>query len=289
MAGLAHRLKQIRPVRRVMDHCAERLGYVRTSNANNLRLTDMSREFLELYDECKEFTGTSVERMFALYEATRYIAANRIAGDFVECGVYRGGSVMMMARSLLSLGITDRTLWLFDTFEGMTEPGSRDVSAEGADGHAQWSALQRDGYNAWVYSPLGDVQRNMLSTGYPAERVRFIKGKVEETLPAEAPAQIALLRLDTDWFESTYHELTHLYPRLVEHGILVVDDYGHWRGAREAVDGYFAQSGYQPLLARIDYTGRIVVKALMDHSLARVSSGVNGVKLVGETRQSVPR
>ena len=220
----------------------------------------MSREFLDLYDDCKEFTATSIERMFALYEATRYVVDNDVPGDFVECGVYRGGSVMMMARTLRSLGATDRTLWLYDTFAGMTEPDARDVTAEGVDGHAEWSTLQRDGYNAWVYSPLGEVQRNLRSTGYPEQRLRFVQGKVEETLPAQAPTQIALLRLDTDWFASTYHELVHLYPRLVDHGVLIVDDYGQWLGSREAVDTYFAEAGHRPLLTRVDFSCRMLVK-----------------------------
>jgi hypothetical protein len=88
----------------------------------------------------------------------------------------------------------------------------------------------------------------------------FIKGKVEETIPEQAPAQIALLRLDTDWYESTYHELVHLYPRLSPGGILIIDDYGHWAGARKAVDEYFAEHRLNLFLHRIDYTGRICIK-----------------------------
>ena len=74
------------------------------------------------------------------------------------------------------------------------------------------------------------------------------------------PKQIALLRLNTDWFESTYHELVHLYPLLSKGGVLIIDDYGHWQGARKAVDTYFKEQGIYPLLHRIDYTGRIMQK-----------------------------
>ena len=103
-------------------------------------------------------------------------------------------------------------------------------------------------------------EQNVFSTGYPKERIHFIKGKVEETLPKHAPGKIALLRLDTDWYESTAHEMTHLYPRLSENGVLIIDDYGHWQGARQAVDEYFARQEFRPLLTRMDYSARMLVK-----------------------------
>jgi O-methyltransferase len=103
------------------------------------------------------------------------------------------------------------------------------------------------------------VRATLLETGYPAERLHLHRGPVEETLPRQSPGPLALLRLDTDWYKSTLHELEHLYPLLAGGGILIIDDYGHWQGARRAVDEYFADS--PPLLLnRIDYTGRIAVK-----------------------------
>jgi hypothetical protein len=90
--------------------------------------------------------------------------------------------------------------------------------------------------------------------------VNLVKGPVESTIPATIPDQLAILRLDTDWYESTKHELDHLYPRLVSGGILIIDDYGHWQGARQAVDEYFARQNLKPLLSRIDYTCRIMIK-----------------------------
>jgi hypothetical protein len=106
---------------------------------------------------------------------------------------------------------------------------------------------------------LEEVVGNLASTGYPVERSYFIKGLVEETVPDQAPARIALLRLDTDWYRSTLHELDHLFHRISPGGVLIVDDYGHWRGAKEAVDEFFSGSGVHLLLNRIDYTGRIAV------------------------------
>jgi hypothetical protein len=107
---------------------------------------------------------------------------------------------------------------------------------------------------------LADVKRNMALTGIESDQMIFVKGKVEDTIPNTIPEQIALLRLDTDWYESTKHELIHLYPKLIKKGILIIDDYGHWKGCKEAVDEYFAQHKIHLMLNRIDYTGRLAVK-----------------------------
>ena len=244
---------------RVLDTIRRRLG-PGAASAPALP-PDLDPEFGSLYESCAPFTMTSVERMFALYQAIEYIEAARVPGDIVECGVWRGGSSRLAALKLLALGSSDRTLHLFDTFEGMPPPTEADV--QHSSGETAARILDRgerveDVNNEWAYAPLGGVQRTMSETGYP--RVRFIQGKVEETLPASAPTQIALLRLDTDWYESTRHELEHLYPRLVDGGVLIIDDYGYWEGARKAVDEYFRDADRPILLNRIDDTGRIALK-----------------------------
>ena len=99
----------------------------------------------------------------------------------------------------------------------------------------------------------------LLATGYPEQRVHFVQGLVEETVPEHAPEQLALLRLDTDYYTSTRHELEHLAPRLAPGGVLLVDDYGHWRGSQEAVDEWMATLPRPLLLQRIDYTARLAV------------------------------
>jgi hypothetical protein len=141
----------------------------------------------------------------------------------------------------------------------MSEPGAEDRSAGGETAAAQLARTPR-GEGVWCEAGLADVRANLESTGYPMERIRFVEGKVEDTIPATLPERIALLRLDTDWYESTRHELRHLYPLLSRHGILVIDDYGHWQGARQAVDEYFAAQGRPVFLHRVDYTARLVVK-----------------------------
>ena len=205
------------------------------------------------------FTMTSVERLAALLHATRYLARHNIAGAIVECGVWRGGSMMAAALALLQENDNGRDLWLFDTFTGMTPPADVDRSFDGTPAAEQMRHTPK-GEGVWCACDLADVQKNLASTGYPLERIRYVEGPVEKTIPEKAPAQIALLRLDTDWYASTRHELEHLFPRLAPRGILIIDDYGHWQGARQATDEYFAQYPGAIYLHRIDYTGRIGVK-----------------------------
>jgi len=221
---------------------------------------DLEKEFYELKAKCQDFTMTSTERLYSVYNSIRYISENKIEGAVVECGVWKGGSSMMAALSLKKHSDTARDMWLFDTFEGMSAPTDKDVSYSGEAGEKEWKASQKADHNEWCYSSLDEVKANLFSTAYPKEKIKFIKGKVEDTIPANLPDKIALLRLDTDWYESTYHELQHLYPRLVKNGILIIDDYGFWKGAREATDQYFKENNNKLLLNRIDKTGRLGVK-----------------------------
>lgn len=209
----------------------------------------------------KLYTQTSVERVYGLIEAVRYLEAAQIPGAFVECGVWRGGSMMAVAQTLIQLNRTQRQLMLFDTFEGMNAPTADDVTFDGRPAADKFSQTQRSkNSSSWCYASLEDVKNNLSLTSYPAERIQYIKGMVEDTIPAHAPAQIALLRLDTDWYESTRHELVHLYDRLAIGGVLIIDDYGHWRGSRKAVDEFLAERKIPLLLNRLDYSGRIAVK-----------------------------
>lgn len=223
---------------------------------------DLEDEFLQLYEVCRAETMTSIERMYALYQATLYVLDGGVPGDLAECGVWRGGSVMLMALTLLSRGCDDRTIWLYDTFDGMTPPGEDDVQEMSGRGAAEIlggrERTEEDPF--WGVAPRGVVEANLRRTGYPARRFRLVEGDVLKTLPAAAPASLSVLRLDTDWYDSTRHELEHLYPRLSPGGVLIVDDYGYWRGARKATDEFFRAAGQRPLLTRIDYTGRVCVK-----------------------------
>jgi len=211
-------------------------------------------------------TMTGVARLQSLIDSVRYCVAREIPGAFAECGVWRGGSVVAMVLTLQELGVDDRDIHLYDTFEGMTRPTEHDTSPVDAPALTEWDAAREQGQRPWAELFGEDafseqqVRDTLLATGYPAERLHLVRGPVEDTLPAGAPARLALLRLDTDWYESTLHELRHLYPRLAAGGVLILDDYGHWEGARRAVDEYFDSEAAPLLLNRIDYTGRVAVK-----------------------------
>jgi hypothetical protein len=206
----------------------------------------------------EDFTGTTLPRVLGLIKAVRYVCRYRIPGALVECGVWRGGSAMAMALTLLDEGQSTRDLYLFDTFEGMSEPTDEDRSAGGAT--AKELLAKEYEYYA-CRSPLDEVRANFAGAGYPVAKTHFVKGKVEDTVPYTGLDQIALLRLDTDWYESTRHELLHLYPLLSPHGPMIVDDYGAWLGARKAVDEFLAARPEEPLfLNALDETGRIAIK-----------------------------
>lgn len=225
------------------------------------KLSDFDPAAIKVIDRVQPYTMTSPDRIFALVQAVRYITAAGIPGSIVEAGVWRGGSAMAAAIELMAHGDQSRDLYLYDTYEGMSEPTKEDVDFRGQNAGEQLaSSTKSKNSQIWAYSPVEDVRNNLLSTGYPADKLHFIKGKVEDTIPGETPDQIALLRLDTDWYESTKHEMEHLYPRLVSGGVLLLDDYGHWQGARQAVDEYIAAHNLHLLLNRIDNTGRIALK-----------------------------
>jgi O-methyltransferase len=207
------------------------------------------------------YTMTSRERLYGLMEAICYISKYKIEGDIVECGVWKGGSMLAVAEVLLSISNTDRQLFLYDTFEGMPPPGEKDLSFDNRPAEVLLNKdLDKENNLVWAYSTLNDVKRTMSLCNYPASNIHYIKGKVEETIPGTIPKKIALLRLDTDWYESTKHELKYLFPLLEKAAVIIIDDYGFWKGARKAVDEYIKENNIQILLNRLDETGRIAIK-----------------------------
>jgi O-methyltransferase len=216
----------------------------------------------EIITKVRPFTMTSNERISALCHAVRYIARSNISGDIVECGVWRGGSMMAAAMTLLSERET-RRLHLYDTFEGMPPPTPIDRAIK-SDGKLASAILEESDKSSvfWGYAALDEVQGNLDSTGYPRDRVHFIRGKVEETIPQTAPETISVLRLDTDWYESTKWELMHLYPRLSVGGVLIIDDYNFWEGSKKATDEYIRERHLPILLQRIDSEARLAVKVV---------------------------
>ncbi len=243
-------------IKNVVTSTLSHLGY----KISKTYPVDYEKNFIEFHNKIKNETMTSLERQHSLFKAVEYVIASEIEGDIVECGVWRGGSAMLAALTLKKHGMNDKDIYLYDTFAGMSRPTEHDVTTAGKASDEKWKSLQQGEINAWDYASQNVVEKNIHSTGYPMEKVFFVKGKVEETIPNIIPEKIALLRLDTDWYESTAHELEHLFPKLSRGGVLIIDDYGHWQGARKAVDEYIDKNKIKIFLNRIDYTGRLGIK-----------------------------
>lgn len=205
--------------------------------------------FWEIVPQVHDVTQLTMEPLWSLYEAVRYIVNRDIPGDFVECGVLYGGAMMLMIKTLQSLGVDDRRLWLFDSFEGFV--------GEHADDDITWYG---DDVAGRLNNFMSIVAEHIDSTGYSWSNVFLRKGDIEVLAPNNEVEQIALLRLDTDTYFSTKAELEHFYPKLSPGGVLIIDDYGHAFGARRAVDEYFAKPGRQVLLHRVNFTNRIAIK-----------------------------
>lgn len=250
MSGREH---LVRATKRVVRRTVRSLGY-------DLVPLRFDPEFAETWREAAAYTMTPPHRLYALCEAVRYVVERRVPGDIVECGVWKGGSMLAVARTLNGLGDTSRDLWLYDTFTGMTSPTPGDVRHDGASA-AQLleESSPGDAEGIWTVANEDAVRRVIARAGYPAHRTHFVRGRVEDTIPDVAPDRIAALRLDTDWYESTRHELDHLYGRISPGGVLVLDDYGYWRGARRAVDDFFSDRGARPFLVPIDPSARMIV------------------------------
>lgn len=217
----------------------------------------------DIFARVRPYTYSRVLNIHTICQSVKYLESHAIPGAFVEFGVWRGGASMAAALKLMALGNTGRDFYLYDTYAGMPEPGTTDRLY--ADPHLDLKKYRSDralpgGANGWHRAGLEEVQRNMSSTGYPEEKIHYIKGCVTETLPARAPDQIAWLRLDTDFFESTAHELEHLFPRVSRHGIIIVDDYDSYQGCREAVDDYVRRNGLRIFWLTQGDSGRVAVK-----------------------------
>ncbi|MFC4478225.1 Macrocin O-methyltransferase [Flavobacterium sp. ACN2] len=244
-------------ISKYLNHNVKESSTLKTDSRTN-DFTDFENSVIS---QVKDYTMTSAERIVSLIHAVEYIATNNIEGDIIECGVWKGGSIGTCMLTLNKLNKNNTKIWLFDTFEGMNEPTDFDLDINGDLASDRMEIEDEETSRLWAKAELDNVKENISKYNYPSENVNFIKGMVEETLLShELPEKISLLRLDTDWYESTKIELEILYPKLVSGGVLIIDDYGHWDGCRRAVDEYFNSLPFKPFLGRIDYTGRIMIK-----------------------------
>ncbi len=211
--------------------------------------------------ETKSLTMLPHERIVSLIRSIDYIVKNNIPGDIVECGVWRGGSMLSVAIALNKNGDLSRDLYLYDTFEYFKDiaTSDNDIDYKGASGNEELKNLNSQPYFTTDVSK-DDVIGTIISSGYPIRKIVCVKGKVEVTIPGTVPGKIALLRLDTDMYSSTKHELEHLYPLLSDNGVLIIDDYGHWGGVKQAVDEYFKTNNIHIFMHRDDYSCRTIIK-----------------------------
>ena len=249
----------------VIRHLLSRFGYSISRLERNANIPIDCEHYSELLKVILErkLTMVSPERLAATALACEYVIRESIPGDFVECGVWRGGNSILANEVFRKLNAVDRNVWLFDTFSGMSEPSERDRRVNSKVLAFEQFTQQRSekGGSEWCRSEIDEVRSNFRMFNSDLERVKFVSGDVNKTLKDKKyiPKQISILRLDTDWYESTRIELETLYPRLSIGGVLIIDDYGHWDGARKAVDEFFSDKK-RPLFSITDYTGRMGIK-----------------------------
>ena len=257
-------------LRAVIKKIMNKFGYelrlinLEYENLKNSFPVEFSKDEVELvrYVIDNGLTGVSKERLFATLMSCKYVLNCEIPGDFVECGVWRGGNAIIAAGIFKMYG-SNKKVYLFDTFTGMTEPSSSDVEMH-SNITAQELLNHRKKAQLSQGRSIDDVRDNFAKYDLLNENILFIKGDVLQTLhdSENIPESISVLRLDTDWYESTKFEMDILYSRVTKNGVLMIDDYGHWTGSKKAVDEYFQENHNHIFLQYIDYTGRLGVKTV---------------------------
>ncbi len=228
---------------------------------NEHRIAEISNDELKILKEITNFSMSTPANHWAIIQSLKHIKENDIKGDIVECGVWRGGNLILFKKIIDKLNL-EKKIFAFDTFEGMPEPGKEDFDLKNINAEKIYKNYKKKDLK-WCFSNIDEVKSNVskfFKNDY--KNFNFIEGKVEETLMYEEnlPQSISLLRLDTDFYESTKKELEILYPRLSKGGVLIIDDYGHWQGSRKAVDEYFNLEKDFLWFHRIDYASRLHIK-----------------------------
>ena len=220
---------------------------------------EIKEEEKEIIKLSSKYTMTDTITMWALIQSIKNVIQNKIDGDFVECGVWKGGN-LILCQKYFDLQHIKKKIYGFDTFEGMVEPKEIDIDYRSIPASEMYSLFKSDGEKSnLACCSLDEVNNNIIET-VPKNNIKLIKGRVENTLLEEKnlPEKISILRLDTDWYESTKIELEVLYPRLMSGGFLIIDDYGHFKGCRKAVDEYFKDN--MPYLHYVNYSCRLIIK-----------------------------
>lgn len=252
---------------KILDALTKRLGYKLVNQKNFFNTQDGDvNEIIKIYSEItqKSFPNVNIinTKHINTIFASKYILENKILGDFVECGVFRGFNIALMICTIKHFGDKNdlnRKIFLYDTFSGMTNPSKYDYKKGGLDyseNIKKQKKFQKDTYNSRCYYPIEGV-KNYLSQ-FEYDNLIYVKGDVMKTIPNDlhTKRKIALLRLDTDFYESTKHEIENLYDLVNDRGVVISDDYNTWEGAKKACDEFFKLKGHRPLYVytpRSDY------------------------------------
>jgi O-methyltransferase len=209
----------------------------------------------------RNYTMVSFERLATLWLQVQYLDHHNVSGAFVECGVWRGGAVALMALAHLhSVSSAWRQMHLFDSWQGLPEPDA-DLDGKSA---VEYAGGARNGALRSVDRCVASLEetRDLLESKvlYPSSLIHYHAGWFQETVPHTEVGEIALLRLDGDWYESTRICLEHLYTNVVSGGVVVLDDYGLWAGCRRATDEFLVRQPHPIMLHHIDYSGRYFLK-----------------------------
>ena len=230
-----------------------------TLNEPEWLIPDAGPVHRKIIEVVSAYTYTHPVARWAFIQAIEHIERNKIPGDIVECGVWKGGNLIIAGLMREHLNF-ERRIWGYDTFAGMTAPGAHDTkSGFSVDAEAKFKALTAGNVTDWCFSPIEDVIAAYRENLGNAD-IKLIKGRVEDTLidPKNLPERISILRLDTDFYDSTKLELEALYPRLESGGVMIIDDYGEWAGSRKAVDEYFGDA--LPWLHYVNRSVRLAIK-----------------------------
>jgi hypothetical protein len=204
-------------------------------------------EFGCLYKQVSPFSMMSHARLKGIFRGVRDVVRRKVKGDLVECGTARGGCSALMGLTCRQIQ-TSRKIWVYDTFEGLPAPTQEDPDFDLAK---SFEGDCRGDY---------DEVRELFERFQILDDVQMVKGLFQDTLPSSEIQQIALLHLDGDWYDSTWVCLEQLYDKVTPGGVIQIDDYGHWAGARKALHKFFDQRKIQVDLQYLDYTGRQFIK-----------------------------
>jgi hypothetical protein len=207
-------------------------------------------QFTEHYIKGQAITMQPMVRLDNLQHCVESVIEDKVPGDLIETGVWRGGACILMRAILLQNGVTDRTVWVADSFEGLPEPDAGRFPTEAQAFHGPVITKSYDRFAAG----LDLVQANFKAFGMLDGQVKFLKGWFKDTLPGAPIERLAVIRLDGDYYESTMDPLNALYDKLSVGGYVIVDDYGEdlWTNCRQAIEDFRKSAGITDEMIRVD-------------------------------------